>query len=117
MEAIADAEKAQGAILKAIGVLEAFYKDSGMIQEESLLEAPVKVPDSPSTWDSGYTGVADPTNQPSGIIAVLKAVNADFEKLEAETKSQETTDQQVFDEQIQKETIEKARRSKEVEMK
>jgi len=48
---------------------------------------------------------------------VLKATNANFEKLEAETKSQETTDQQSFDEQMQKQAIEKARRTKEVEMK
>jgi len=116
-EAIADAEQAQSAILKAIGVLEAFYQDSGMIQEPAFLEAPVKMPDSPSTWDAGYTGVSDPTKQPAGIVAVLKAVNSDFEKLEAETKSQEATDQHEFDEQIQKEEVEKARRTKEVEMK
>jgi len=116
-EAIADAEQAQNAILKAIGVLQAFYQDSGQIQDAAFLEAPSKLPESPSTWDSGYTGVADPTKQPAGIISVLKAVNADFEKLEAETKSQETTDQLAFDQQIQSESIEKARRTKEVEMK
>jgi len=88
-----------------------------MIQEPAFLEAPVKMPDSPSTWDAGYTGVSDPTKQPAGIVAVLKAVNSDFEKLEAETKSQEATDQHEFDEQIQKEEVEKARRTKEVEMK
>jgi len=115
-ETISDAEKAQQAILKAIEVMDAFYKDSGMIQE-ALVEEPVKVPKAPSTWDSGYSGVADPTKQPAGIIAVLKAVNADFEKLEAETQSQEATDKRAFDEQIQSEKIEKARRAKEIEMK
>jgi DNA repair exonuclease SbcCD ATPase subunit len=120
MEAIADAEEAQKAILKAIDVLDGFYKDSGMIQEEdeaAFFQAPAKLPKSPSTWDAGYNGVADPTKQPAGIISVLKAVNADFEKLEAETKSQEVEDQQSYEQQILKEEVEKARRSKEVEMK
>lgn len=116
-EVIDDSEKAQKAILQAIEVLEAFYKDSGMIQEENFLQAPHDLPESPSTWDSGYTGVSDPQNQPNGIISMLKAVNADFEKLEAETRSQETTDQHAFDEQIKTEKIEKARRTQEVEMK
>jgi len=116
-ETIADAEAGQAAILKAIGVLQSFYQDSGMVQESSFLEAPVDLPKTPSTWDSGYTGVTDPSQQPAGIISVLKAVNADFAKLEGETRSQETTDQHAFDEQIKMEQIEKARRSKEVEMK
>jgi len=114
--AIADAEQAQQAILKAMGVLQAFYEDSGKVQA-SFLEAPSKLAGKPSTWDSGYSGIADPTQQPDGIISVLKSVNADFEKLEAETKSQETTDQLAYDQLVQKETIEKARRTKEVEMK
>lgn len=116
-ETITDAEKGQQAILKAIGVLQSFYQDSGMVQESSFLEAPVQLPKTPSTWDSGYTGVTDPSQQPEGIISVLKAVNADFAKLEGETRSQETTDQHAFDEQIKMEQIEKARRTKEVEMK
>jgi len=116
-ETIADAEAGQAAILKAIGVLQSFYQDSGMVQESSFLEAPVDLPKTPSTWDSGYTGVTDPSQQPAGIISVLKAVNADFAKLEGETRSQETTDQHAFDEQIKMEQIEKARRTKEVEMK
>merc|ERR1719163_2005136 len=41
MAAIADAEAAQKAILGAIDALESFYKDSGMIQEDSaFLEVP-----------------------------------------------------------------------------
>jgi len=118
-EAIADAEAAQKAILQAMDVLQAFYKDSGMIQEDDalFLEVPHKLPESPSTWDAGYNGVADPMKQPSGIIAVLKETNADFVQLESETRSQEAQDQQAFDKQIQKEEIEKARRTKEVEMK
>merc|ERR1719183_2246619 len=90
-----------------------------MIEGGAFLEAPapVQVPDAPSTWDSSYSGVADPKKQPAGIIAVLKAVNADFSKLEAETRSQETTDQRAYDEQIKEGKIEKARRTKEAEMK
>jgi hypothetical protein len=117
--AIEESTKAQEAILKAIEVLQAFYKDSGMIAKEpwEFLQEPVKLPKEPSTWDSAYTGVTDPQAQPSGIIAVLKALNANFVQMASETKSQEIVDQQQFDEQMQKEAIEKARRRKEVEMK
>jgi DNA repair exonuclease SbcCD ATPase subunit len=117
--AIKDAQDAQAAVSNAIAVLEAFYKESGAIKKEAweFVQAPVKLPKNPETWDSGYTGVADPAKQPGGIIAVLKTVAEDFSKMEADTRSQETVDQKEFEESIKANKIEKARRTKESEMK
>mmetsp|Transcript_119060 Transcript_119060/g.344360 ORF Transcript_119060/g.344360 Transcript_119060/m.344360 type:complete len:302 (-) Transcript_119060:56-961(-) len=125
--AIKDAKDAQVALANAIAVLEEFYKKSGQIPKESfeLLQrrvnarahAPVDLPESPSTWESGYTGVADPTQQPGGIIAVLEQVSADFSRVASETEAQESSDQAAYDQDMKDCKIEKARRAKESEMK
>merc|ERR1712062_323928 len=96
-EAIKDAEDAQNAVADATSVLETFYKESGMIEKEAyeLVQEPVKLPDDPKTWDSSYTGVADPKKAKSGVVSVLKAVATDFAKMEADTRAQESSDQQA----------------------
>merc|ERR1719407_190764 len=89
--AIKDANYAQASLTNAIAVLEAFYKKSGEIPKEpwEFIQKPVNLGKEPSTWDSGYTGVADPDKQPGGIISVLESVQSDFSKMEAETKANE----------------------------
>merc|ERR1719210_2452252 len=110
--AVKDARDAQQAVSNAISVLESFYKESGMVQKEAweLIQQPVKLPKTPSTWDSGYTGVADAAKQPGGIITVLKTVSADFAKMESDTLAQEETDQKLFEDDMKASSIEKARR-------
>merc|ERR1719215_1331272 len=118
--AIKDAQEAQQAVAQATSVLETFYKESGMIEKKSyelMQKEPVKLPETPSTWEASYTGVTDPTEQPEGIIAVLKKVSADFAKMEAQTKAQEESDQALFDEDMKRCSIEKAGLIKESEMK
>merc|ERR1719160_1594428 len=90
-KALKDAQNAQAAISNAIAVLEAFYKESGMIEKQpyEFLQQPVELPESPSTWDAGYTGVSDPAGQLDGIITVLKACSSDFATMEADTRAQE----------------------------
>jgi hypothetical protein len=117
--AIKDSQDAQVAVSNAIAVLTAFYKDSGSIAKEpwEFIQAPAKLPKNPATWDSPYTEVSDPTKQPGGIISVLETINADFSKMEAETKSQEEVDQKEFEAAMKENAIEKAGRSKESDMK
>merc|ERR1719321_2320569 len=88
--ALKDSKDAQKSLTNAIAVLEAFYKESGEIPKEpwEFIQKPVELGKSPSTWDSGYSAVADPKNKDTGIISILEAVLSDFEKMEAETKSQ-----------------------------
>jgi len=119
--AIKDAKDASNALAKAIAVLQSFYKDVGMVPKESWEfmqkhKAPVTLPDDPATWDSPYTGVADPT-KPGGVITVLEKIASDFATMEAETKAQEATDDMNYQEEVKTQEIEKARRTKEVEMK
>jgi len=117
-----DSQDAQTAIANAVSVLEAFYKESGKVPKEpwEFLQNgidPVELPENRATWDSSYTGVADPNEQPSGIISVLKEISSDFARMEADTRAQEETDQKEFEGEMKDCAIEKAKRSKESEMK
>lgn len=117
-----DAQKAQTAIANAIAVLKDFYKSSGMMTKQSWefiqrARQPVQLPGTPSTWSASYTGVADPAQQPDGIVTVLEKVAADFAKMEGDTAAQEAYDQKAYDEDMKSCDIEKARRAKESEMK
>merc|ERR1719324_586761 len=90
--AIADSEAAQKAVADAMAVLEAHYKESGMIKKEaweSFTQKGVDLPEEPSTWDSGYTGVADPNAQPGGILTILEETAADFAQIEADARANE----------------------------
>jgi hypothetical protein len=84
--AIKDAKDAQDAIAQALVVLQEFYKSSGML-EDSLLQQKAKVPveleSTPATWEASYTGLDDPTDPASGIIAVLQKTSADFAEMES----------------------------------
>jgi chromosome segregation ATPase len=117
--ALKDAQDAQGAIANAISVLEAFYKESGKVPKEpwEFLQRGVELPETPATWDSAYTGVSDPNEQPSGIVSVLKEISSDFARMEADTRAQEETDQKEFEGEMKDCAIEKAKRTKESEMK
>merc|ERR1719298_351992 len=117
--AIKDSKDAQKSLTNAIAVLEAFYKESGEIPKEpwEFIQKPVELGKSPSTWDSGYSAVSDPTKKDAGIISILEAVLSDFEKMEAETKSQEAQDQKEYDESMSANEIEKAEREQEASMK
>eukprot|EP00747_Dinoflagellata_sp_TGD_P153071 gnl/TRDRNA2_/TRDRNA2_177361_c5_seq28.p2 gnl/TRDRNA2_/TRDRNA2_177361_c5~~gnl/TRDRNA2_/TRDRNA2_177361_c5_seq28.p2 ORF type:complete len:399 (-),score=149.70 gnl/TRDRNA2_/TRDRNA2_177361_c5_seq28:98-1132(-) len=118
--AIKDSEAAQKAVADAMAVLEAHYKESGMIKKEaweSFTQKGVDLPEEPSTWDSGYTGVADPNAQPGGILTILEETAADFAQMEADARANEAMDQKAYEEDMKECTIEKSRRSKEAEMK
>jgi hypothetical protein len=120
--AIKDAKDAQTAIANAIAVLEEHYKSSGQVKKEpwefiQKSSDPVKLPKDPKLWDSGYTGVADPKKQDTGVIAILETCAADFSKMEAETKAQEVEDQKKYDDQMKAHKIEKSRRQQESDAK
>merc|ERR1719262_565092 len=84
---------------------------------ESAAGQPVELPEEPSTWSSSYTGVADPTAQPGGVVTILKTISADFAKMEADSKAQEEVDQKAYAEEVKSCEIERTRRTKLAEMK
>merc|ERR1719197_1893136 len=114
-----DAKDAQAGVANAIAVLEQFYKESGQVKKEDFefVQRGVDLPEEPSTWDSGYTGVADPKEQPAGIVTILEKTAEGFAKMEADTRAQEAMDQKAYEEDMKECTIEKARRTKESDMK
>merc|ERR1719359_914266 len=105
--ALKDSQDAQKSLTNAIAVLEAFYKESGEIPKEpwEFIQKPVELGKSPSTWDSGYSAVADPTKKNTGIISILEAVLSDFEKMKANEIEKAGREQEV-----EMKTNEKARR-------
>jgi len=61
----------------------------------------VNLPESPSTWDSSYTGVTDPAEGGNGVLTILDGVATKFSKMEAEAKLQDETDQKEFEKDMQ----------------
>merc|ERR1719262_2000532 len=139
--AIADAQLAQKAIEDAKKVLSDFYKESGQVAKEpweggDVLGDPkipgakfiqmrkmmrdqrkgVELPDQPETWDAGYTGVADPEEEGTGVIAILNKILEDFASMEAESVAQEETDQKNFDADMTEQAVEKGRLEQDTKM-
>jgi hypothetical protein len=119
LKTIKDAKDAQAAIANAVAVLTQFYKNSGMMEKQAweFLQAPVDLPESPSTWDAGYTGVTDPAAQPEGIVTVLEKVASDFATMEGEAAAQDESDQKDFDEDMTENQTLNAELKKDSEMK
>jgi len=135
--AIKDAVEAQAAIANAKAVLVDFYKSSGQVAKEpweggDVLGDPaipgakliqvrqhrrgVELPEQPETWDASYTGVADPEEEGTGVIAILNKISEDFASMEAESKAQEETDQKAFDADMTEQAVEKGRLEQDTSM-
>jgi len=100
---VKDSQDAQAALTDAITVLKDFYKESGMIPKEpweflqTESKRDVELPDSPATWDSGYTGTADPKAGGEGILTILDETMQKFSKMEADAKVADETDQKEYE--------------------
>merc|ERR1719281_289832 len=102
---IKDAQDAQAALTDAIQVLKDFYKESGMISKEpwEFLQTgsrDVELPESPATWDSSYTGTADPKSGADGILTILEETMQKFSKMEADAKVTDETDQKEYEQDM-----------------
>lgn len=119
LKTIKDAKEAQAAIANAVAVLTQFYKNSGMMHKEAweFIQAPVELPENPSTWDAGYTGVTDPKAPGEGVVAVLERVAEDFAKMEGEAAAQDETDQKEYDADMTDNQTASAELKKDSEMK
>eukprot|EP00933_Yihiella_yeosuensis_P035725 TRINITY_DN2930_c0_g2_i1.p1 TRINITY_DN2930_c0_g2~~TRINITY_DN2930_c0_g2_i1.p1 ORF type:complete len:723 (+),score=287.00 TRINITY_DN2930_c0_g2_i1:82-2250(+) len=122
--AIRDSKEAVTAITEAIGVLSKFYasaaENAGNTLQASLIQRKskgVELPDSPDTWGASYSGVADPNNQPAGVVAILEKTLEDFSKMLADTQAQEEEDQTAYEKQLGDMAVERARLVTESELK
>merc|ERR1719395_378912 len=109
---IKDAQDAQAAISDAISVLKDFYTESGMIAKEpwefiqTRSRRDVELPDSPSTWDSSYTGVTDPKSGADGVLALLDETMNKFSTQEADCKVTDETDQKDYEQDMANKKVE-----------
>merc|ERR1719313_622651 len=107
MATIKDSQDAHAAVNQALQVLKDFYKQSGMIASEpwEFMQVSgrrgIELPKSPATWDSSYTGVADPKNGADGVLALLDGVLQKFSAMEADAKVQDGTDQKNYEADMQ----------------
>merc|ERR1719191_2283922 len=103
---IKDSQDAQAAINDAVGVLKDFYQESGMISKEpwefiqTRSRRDVELPDSPSTWDSSYTGTTDPKNGADGVLALLDETKQKFSRMKAEATVADESDQKAYEQDM-----------------
>merc|ERR1719379_1292116 len=119
---IKDAQDAQNALTDAIQVLKDFYKESGMIPKEpwEFLQTghrDVELPESPATWDSSYTGTADPKSGADGILTILDETMQKFSKMEADAKVTDETDQKEYEQDMAAKKIETDETNTDTQMK
>merc|ERR1719160_1707669 len=103
-EIVATIKDSQNAVTQAIGVLKDFYKSSGQVPKEPWEF--VQLPSKPETWDSSYSGTADPTNPQDGVLAILDGAMQKFSTMEADAKAQDETDQQNIEKDLAAMTVE-----------
>merc|ERR1719265_2558633 len=109
---IKDSADAQAAISDAISVLKDFYKKSAMTAKEPWefvqtgSHRDVELPDSPATWDSSYTGIADPNSGADGVLTLLDEVMQKFSKQEADCKVTDESDQKAYKQDMDNKKVE-----------
>merc|ERR1719262_895985 len=77
-QTIADAQAAQAAVEKALGVLKDFYEKAG--------EATSFVQREPEIFDEPYTGMQ---SENGGVVGMIEVIQSDFARLESETTAAE----------------------------
>merc|ERR550514_763088 len=126
--AIKDNSDAKNAVDQAIKVLVTFYKESGQIakqpyefvqtEKRALVgKKDIDLPEEPSTWGSGYTGVQDPEEEGNGVIAILTSTGEKFATMEADVRAQEESDEAAFQKDMTVQAMDKAEREQDTTMK
>merc|ERR1719343_832396 len=108
---IKDAAEAQTAVAEALVVLKEFYEKAG---DATVLLQNRQYPTPPPIFDSPYTGMQA---EKGGVVGMLEVIQADFARLEAETKAAEATAQKEYDDFMTSSKVDKAQKEKTVEHK
>merc|ERR1712113_31196 len=88
---VKDAGEAQTAVAQAVTVLKEFYSKAG---EATAFLQQEQQPVVPAIFDSPYKGLQA---ENGGVIGMLEVIQADFARLEADTKASEATSQKEYD--------------------
>ena len=66
----------------------------------------VELPDSPATWDSSYTGTADPKSGADGVLTLLDETMQKFSRQEADCKVADESDQKEYEQDMAAKKVE-----------
>merc|ERR1719388_197681 len=77
----------------------------------------VELPESPSTWDSSYTGTSDPNSGGDAILTILEETSQKFSKMEADAKVADETDQKDYEQDMAAKKVELAETATDTQMK
>merc|ERR1719327_1161399 len=105
-ETISDAQDAQAAVEKALGVLKAFYDKAG--KATALDQQPEIFDDTP------YKGMGA---ESGGVVGMTEVIASDFARLESETSAAEAAAAKEYDSFMKDATMDKAMKTKDVEHK
>merc|ERR1719161_1156288 len=104
-----DAVGAQEAVSSAIGVLKDFY--AGAEQATAFAQTKAKQPE---VFDEPYKGMG---GENGGVIGMMEVIQADFARLESETKSSESEAAKEYAEFMDDAKVDKAQKEKDYEYK
>lgn len=107
---IADAKEGQAAVSDAIGVLEEFYASASEATAFTQTKVHAKQPE--IFDDEPYKGMG---GENGGVIGMMEVIQADFARLESETKNSESQAQKEFDEFMDDSKVDKAQKEKDHE--
>merc|ERR1719210_453394 len=108
-ETIKDSQEAQTAVAQALTVLKEFYAKAG--EATALVQ---QQPEAPEIFSSPYKGMQA---ENGGVIGMPEVIEADFARLEADTKAAEATAQKEYDEFMTASKVDKAQKNKDIEHK
>lgn len=104
---IADAKEGQAAVSQAIGVLEDFYASASEATAFTQTKVHAKQPE--IFDDKPYKGMG---GENGGVIGMMEVIQADFARLESETKNSESQAQKEYDEFMDDSRVDKAQKEK-----
>merc|ERR1719269_210003 len=106
-QTIADAQAAQVAVAKALGVLKDFYEKAG--EATSFAQQPA-----PEVFDEPYKGMQ---SENGGVVGMIEVIQSDFARLESETTAAEEESQKQYDEFMTDSSTDKAQKSADIDSK
>jgi len=108
-ETVSDAEEAQTAVAQALTVLKEFYAKAG--EATSLMQ---QQPEAPEIFDEPYKGMQ---SENGGVMGMLEVIQADFARLESETKAAEASAVKEYETFMSDSKVDKTSKSKDIEHK
>merc|ERR1712167_229591 len=106
-QAIKDAGEAQTAVAQALTVLKEFYAKAA--EATALVQ---QQPEAPAIFDAPYKGMG---GESGGVVGMLEVIEADFGRLQADTKASEASAQKEYDEFMTDSQVDKTKKTTDIE--